>query len=601
MDERSFQRLLRRTVAIPVILLVLLAVTLLAEILTLTKSLKWVDHAERVISNSRQLMRYMVDMETGVRGYHLTGDKTFLEPYEAAKAHISEQLALLIKLTADNPSQQQRLKEVGELDLRWMQYAEDLLQQPAGRPVSAQEFESGKDLMDQIRAKQREILDAEEQLRDVRYRRSTILGNVADGTAVGLSLLVAFLLFTLTRRELYALSSTYERHLKAEAEKTQQLVESRESYQITLKSIGDAVVSTDAAGKVSFLNSAAQQLTGWDYGAAYGRPFREVLRIIDERTRTEVDNPVETVQRAQTVVGLSNNLLLLSRSGREFPIELTGAPIRDGQNHLVGFVVVFRDVTQRRQTEQTLRSNERLTLAGRLSATIAHEIRNPLDTVSNLIYLLKHEQQQSATSAQYLEMAGDELARISQITAQLLTFHREAQAPVDVSLAEVLQSVLVLFAPQIRKGHIVVEQRFETTRAVRGFPGELRQVFSNLVGNAIDAMAEGGKLVLRIRESSQASDSGRQGLRVIVLDSGAGIPVGVRRNLFAPFYTTKGEKGTGLGLWVSRGIVEKHEGTIHFRSSLRPGASGTVFSVFLPFEQVTGKLDLVEGTPSADA
>ena len=121
MDQRSFQKLLRRTVAIPVILLVLLAATLLIEIMTLTSSLKWVDHAERVISNSRQLMRYMVDMETGVRGYHLTGDKTFLEPYEAAKARISEQLALLIELTADNPSQQQRLKQVGELDLRWMQ------------------------------------------------------------------------------------------------------------------------------------------------------------------------------------------------------------------------------------------------------------------------------------------------------------------------------------------------------------------------------------------------------------------------------------------------------------------------------------------------
>jgi PAS domain S-box-containing protein len=600
MDQRSFQRLLRRTVAIPVILLVLLAVTLLVEIMTLTSSLKWVDHAEQVISNSRQLMRYMVDMETGLRGYHLTGDESFLEPYEAARPHVPEQLTLLLKLTANDPSQQARLQEVGRLDLRWMQYAEALLQQPAGKSLSAQEFQTGKDLMDQIRSQQRQILDAEGQLRNVRYRRATILGNIADGTAVGLSLLVAFLLFTLTRRELYALSSTYERHLKAEAERTQQLIESRESFQITLKSIGDAVVSTDAVGRVSFLNPVAQQLTGWDYGAAYGRPFREVLRIIDERTRAEVDNPVETVQGVQAVVGLSNNLLLLNRSGREFPIELTGAPIRDDQNHLVGFVIVFRDVTQRRQTEQTLRSNERLTLAGRLSATIAHEIRNPLDTVSNLIYLLRHEQQQqSATSAQYLEMAGDELARIAQITGQLLTFHREALTPVNVSLVDVLQSVLVLFAPQIRKSHVVIEQRFETTLAVRGFPGELRQVFSNLVGNAIDAMSEGGKLVLRIRASSHASDSGRLGLRVTVLDSGSGIPVGARRNLFAPFYTTKGEKGTGLGLWVSRGIIEKHEGTIHFRSSLRPRASGTAFSVFLPFEQLTGMLDVPNVPPTA--
>ncbi len=434
---------------------------------------------------------------------------------------------------------------------------------------------------------------------DVRYRRSTILGNIADGTAVGLSLLVAFLLFTLTRRELYALSSTYEAHLRAEEEKSQQLTESRESFQITLNSIGDAVVATDAAGRVSFLNPVAQQLTAWDGGAAHGRPLQEVMRIIDEKFRTDIDDPVELVRRSQGVVGLSNNLMLVSRLQQEYPIELTAAPIRNDRSQLVGVVIVFRDITQRRQTEQTLRTSERLAQAGRLSATIAHEIRNPLDTVSNLIYLLRHEQEASAASAQYLEMASDELGRIAQITGQLLTFHREARAPVEVDLADVIQSVLVLHAPQIRRGHIKVEQRVDTTRPVRGFPGELRQVFSNLVGNAIDAMPQGGKLILHIRESSYASDPGCGGVRVTVLDTGAGIPIGVRRNLFAPFYTTKGEKGTGLGLWVSRGIIEKHEGTIYLRSAVRPSKSGTAFSVFLPFEQKLGMLDVPSVPPAA--
>jgi signal transduction histidine kinase len=243
-----------------------------------------------------------------------------------------------------------------------------------------------------------------------------------------------------------------------------------------------------------------------------------------------------------------------------------------------------------------------LTLAGRLSATIAHEIRNPLDTVTNLIYLLQHEQGPDPASAQYLQMASDELTRISQITSQLLTFHREARSPVEVSLTEVLQSVLVLFAPQIRQSHIAVETRFDTERTVRGFPGELRQVFSNLVGNAIEAMSNGGTLILHTRESTLVSDPGRAGVRVTLLDSGSGIPVGVRKNLFAPFYTTKGEKGTGLGLWVSRGIVDKHEGTIHVSSRIRAGCSGTAFSVFLPFEQKLGLLDVHSGSrESGDA
>ena len=598
MDHRSFQKLLRRTVLLPVALLLLLAATLVVEILLLNASIRWVDHTDQVIANARQLIRYMVDMESGIRGYFLTGDKFFLDSYIAAKPQVPEQLALLEQLTSDNPDQAQRIGEIRDLDLRWIRYADNLLLHPNPRTLSSQDYAAGKELMDRIRAKQREILDAEDRLHHARYRRAAVLGNIVIGTAVGLSLLTAVLLFTLTRRELFELSSAYDKHLKAEAEKTQQLQESRESYRITLTSLGDAVVATDAAGNVSFLNPVAEQLTGWDYQAARGRPLHEVLRIIDERTRTELEDPVALVRRSQPVVNVSSHVALISRSGQEYPLELTGSPILNDRNQLVGVVVVFRDITQRRQTEQTLRSSERLALAGRLSATIAHEIRNPLDTVSNLIYLLRHEEDPSNVSSQYLELASDELARIAQITGQLLTFHREAQAPVEVNLADVLQSVLVLFAPQIRKAHVDVEQRFEAVPLVRGFPGELRQVFSNLVGNALDAMPNGGKLILHLRESSLASDVTRLGVRITILDTGAGIPPGVRKNLFAPFFTTKGEKGTGLGLWVSRGLIEKHEGTIHLASRMRAGKNGTAFSVFLPFEQELGLLN-VPGVPPA--
>ncbi|MGB8768114.1 MAG: CHASE3 domain-containing protein [Candidatus Korobacteraceae bacterium] len=599
MDQRSFHRLLRRTVLIPVALLLLLTATLVVEILGLTTSFGWVDHTDQVIVNVRQLSRYMLDMESGLRGYYLTGDRLFLDAYNTAKAAFPEQLEVITQLTKDNPSQRRLVQELRELDLSWIQYSEQLLQQPAPRSLSSQEFTADKQLMDQIRSKQRQILDGEDRLHRVRYRRAELLSSMVIGTAVALSLLTAVLLFTLTRRELFALSSSYEKHLTAEEEKTRLLQESRESFQITLKSLGDAVVSTDAAGNVSFINHVAEKLTGWDYQAASGRPLREVLRIIDERTRTDLDDPVALFSRSQPVVNVSSYVALISRSGQEHPIELIGSPILNDQNQLAGVVVVFRDITQRRQTEQALRSSERLALAGRLSATIAHEIRNPLDTVSNLIYLLRYEQCPSETTDQYLELASDELARIAQITGQLLTFHREAQVPVEVNLADVLQSVLVLFAPQIRKAHIDVELRFEAVPPVRGFPGELRQVFSNLVGNALDAMPNGGKLILHLRESGVACNPARRGVRVTVLDTGAGIPLGVRRNLFAPFFTTKGEKGTGLGLWISRGIIEKHEGTIHFASRMRAGRSGTAFSVFLPFEQELGLLDVPNVPPAA--
>ena len=599
MDPRSFQKLLRRTVLIPVVLLLLLTATLVVEILGLTTSFGWVDHTDQVIANSRQLMRSMLDMESGLRGFLLTGDQSFLDAYKAANKAVPEQLAALDRMTADNPSQQRRLREVRDLDLRWIQYSDQLLQQPGARSMSSQEYSTGKQLMDQIRAKQREILDEEQRLHEVRFRRATRLSNVVIATAVGLALVTVLLLFTLTRRELFALSSTYDKHLNAEAEKARLLQESRESYRITLTSLGDAVVAADASGKVSFINPVAEKLTGWDYQAASGRPLREVIRVIDERTRTELEDQVAVVRRSQGVVNASSHVALVSRSGQEYPIDLTGSPILNDRNQLAGIVLVFRDITQRRQTEHTLRSSERLASAGRLSATIAHEIRNPLDTVSNLIYLLRHEQHPDDMTSQYLELASDELARIAQITGQLLTFHREAHAPVEVNLSDVLQSVLVLFAPQVRKAHIDVEERFAAVPPVRGFPGELRQVFSNLVGNALDAMPDGGKLVLHIRESSLASDPARRGVRVTVLDTGAGIPAGVRKNLFAPFFTTKGEKGTGLGLWVSRGIIEKHEGTIHLSSRMRAGKSGTAFSVFLPFEQKLGLLEVPNAPPAA--
>ncbi|MFZ0912048.1 MAG: CHASE3 domain-containing protein [Candidatus Korobacteraceae bacterium] len=599
MDQRKFQKLLRRTVLIPVVSLLLLTATLVVEIVGLTTSFGRVDRSDQVIADVRQLMRSITDMESELRGFFLTGDQSFLDAYNSAKEGVPGQLAVLDQLTSDNPSQQRRLRELRDLDFRWVQYSEQLLQQQGTRSLSPQEFTAGRQLMDQVRAKQREIREEEQRLHEVRHRRATLLGNVVIATAAALSLITLLLLFTLTRRELFALSSAYDRHLKAEAEKTRLLQESRESYRTTLTSLGEAVVATDAAGNVSFLNPVAERLTGWDHQAASGRPLREVLRIIDERTRTELEDPIALVRRTQPVVNVSSHVALLSRSAQEYPIELTGSPILNDRDQLVGIVLVFRDITQRRQTDHTLRSSEHLASAGRLAATIAHEIRNPLDTVSNLIYLLRHEPPSRMVTSQYLDLASEELARIAQITGQLLTFHREAQAPVEVDLAQALQSVLVLFAPQIRKAHVDVEQRFEAAPPVRGFPGELRQVFSNFISNALDAMPNGGKLILHLRESRLTSDPARRGVRITILDTGAGIPAGVLKNLFAPFFTTKGEKGTGLGLWVSRGIIEKHEGTIHLASRRRAGKSGTAFSVFLPFEQEMGLLDVPSAPPAA--
>jgi PAS domain S-box-containing protein len=596
MDQRSFQTLLHRTVALPVVLLGLLAVVLAGEILLLSDSLRWLDHSDQVISTARQLQRQIVEMETGLRGYRLTKDRTFLDAYHEAKSKLPEQSDALQRLVADNPSQTQRLQDLQHLYARWTAWSEQQMQALRTAGPSAEDLLIGQQLMEEIRRNQREFVAQEETLRRERSGKAKILNAATIGSAVGLSLLIAILLFSITRRALLELSASYERHLRAEVTQQEELKQSREWFQITLKSLGEAVVATDEAGVITFINPVAQHLTGWEYPAAKGKRFHEVVRLCDERTRLEVEDPVETVRRAQQVVSYSSGLILTNGNGKEYPIELTGAPIL-GASQVLGVVVVFRDITQRRQTEQTLRTSERLSLAGRLSATIAHEVRNPLDTVTNLVYLLQHDQKSNPVAMQYLDMASEELARIAQITSQLLTFHRESRNPVPVNLTEVLESVLVLFSPQIKQNHVVVSKRFETDLSVRGFPGELRQVFSNLVGNALEAIPSGGHLLLHTRESTLASDPACRGIRVTVLDNGSGIPRGVRKNLFAPFYTTKGEKGTGLGLWISRGILEKHEGTIHVASTNRNGRSGTAFSVFLPFEQKSGRLEAIAAPP----
>lgn len=598
METSNFRKALRRALAIPMVILVLLAVTLVIEVLSLTFSLRQVEHTNQVIENSRMSMRLMLEMDSSVRGYDLTGDKEFLRHYESAKEQLPSRIDNLVQLTGDNALQQSRLKDIRDLDKGWMQWAEQEIAQHKHRGPAENELLFGERLMNEIRARQREVVDEETRILRTRSYRTTLLGRGVLMTAVILLLTLGFVLVLLTRKKLNVLAVSYEEHLEAEVERTRQLQESRESFRITLNSLAEGVIATDAQGCITFANPVAQQLTGWTDLEAVGLPVSDVLYLLDERTRTRISDPLEQLAPADKLTNSATHLAMLDRHGREFPVEVNAAPILNDQQQRVGSVVVFRDITQRRQTEHALLVSERLTQAGRLSATIAHEIRNPLDTVANLIYLMQHEKNPGLITQQYLEMAGEELARITQITGQLLTFHREARHPVQVSLREVLDSVLTLFAPQIRKHKINVERRFETNARVRGFPGELRQVFSNLVGNALDAMPSGGTLIVRIRESASADRPSRKGIRVTILDSGTGITPGVRRNLFAPFYTTKGEKGTGLGLWVSRGIVEKHEGTIHVISSVRDGRTGTAFSIFLPYEQELGKLDVSRTAPA---
>jgi signal transduction histidine kinase len=271
----------------------------------------------------------------------------------------------------------------------------------------------------------------------------------------------------------------------------------------------------------------------------------------------------------------------LRRSGaRTIPLLLSAAPIVTGADGTVGCVLTLVDISQRKAIEDALRRSEKLAAAGRIAGTLAHEINNPLSAVTNIIFLLQHNRSLDESAKYYVDMAASEIARVSHIVRNTLSFYREAAKPVPVRLVEILESVVEVYSRQIGEKQIHVDRRYDFDGEIDGFPGELRQVFCNLVGNAVDALGEGGRLTLHIARARNW-ETGATGVRVTVADRGPGIKKEHRPRLFEPFFTTKGEKGTGLGLWVTQGIVQKQGGSIRVRTSDNPQRCGTVFSVFI--------------------
>jgi PAS domain S-box-containing protein len=624
-----------------------------------------------------------------------------------------------------------------------------------------------------------------------------------------------------------------------EVDAAQDLRESETRASRILQSIGDAVIVTDPATRVTQMNSVAEQLTGWKLGEAKGELLANVFQIVNETTRQPVESPADKVRSTGSVVGLANHTVLISKDGRDVPIDDSGAPILDERGALNGIVLVFRDIEERRAAERerdrlterltqvlgattdaivgvdrnwvmtylnpkatevyasdrqilgrniwgafpdavyegspyvehyyramnervssafdayypaplnlwlhidvyptpegivtfsrditdernarealkskseqaerqlaeietvyrtapiglalfdtqdfrylrlnnrqaeffglepeqvvgrtltemapieglkelfeqvlaghpvvnfplegelvtrpgehrywtvsyfpvigsggtvqaisaasleithqrkaelALMQSEKLAVVGRLASSIAHEINNPLESVTNLLYLAERCDDMTETRT-YVQTAERELRRVSVIVNQTLRFHKQSSSPQEISGDQLIDSIVSMFQSRIVNYGIRVEERKRIAPAVRCFEGEIRQVLSNLVSNAIDAMQPlgGGRLLLRSRVGRDWNTK-RRGLIITVADTGSGMSASVAKRIFEPFYTTRGISGTGLGLWVSSEIVLRHRGTLRCRTSERYGRSGTVFSLFLPFDAVT--------------
>jgi PAS domain S-box-containing protein len=340
-----------------------------------------------------------------------------------------------------------------------------------------------------------------------------------------------------------------------------------------LELASEAIIVRDMNGIVQFWNAGAASMYGWTTEEAVGEKLHQLLQ-----TRFPV--PVREIEFT-IAQGLrwEGNLTQVTRDGREIIVDCRKILQRDGRKGQA-VLEICRDITSQLQAEEALRRSEKLAAMGKMAGIVAHEINNPLEAIINLFYLVQKHPSLDAVARSYADMAERELSRVAHITKQTLAFYRESAQAIPVSIPELLDDLLEFQSRQLEKSKIAVDRQFRSSRLVQGFPAELKQVFLNLVGNAIEAMPEGGRL--RVRVCDSVGNDMRPGVRIFVSDTGSGIKQEDANRLFEPFFSTKSTKGTGLGLWISKGIIRKYEGTIRFRSASVAKGNVTCFSVFLP-------------------
>jgi PAS domain S-box-containing protein len=333
----------------------------------------------------------------------------------------------------------------------------------------------------------------------------------------------------------------------------------------------EAIMVRDSSGAIRFWNAGAESLYGWHRSEVLGFNAHQLLATRFPIAEREIADTLATQGRWE------GNLSQTAKDGRE--IVVASRQALKLNSALV--LEINRDITSQLIAEEALRRNDRLAAMGKVAGIVAHEINNPLEAITNVFYLLREHPTLDEQARYYAQLAEQELERVSHITRQTLSFYRESNRAISVSLAELLDDVLELQQRTLQSNLIAVERRYITRGQVQGFPVELKQVFLNLIANAIQAMPNGGRLRVSVGPAVQ-HNTRPAGVRVSITDNGGGIRPADAKRIFEPFFTTKSTKGTGLGLWISRGIVQKYDGTLHFRSVLRTSGAATTFQIFLP-------------------
>ena len=610
--EGRRERRLAPTLAISVAVLVLNWVWAAGALRTLIADAGWYAHAYEVIAQVERARSTIANCAAGLRGYLLTGDDAYLAPYRGAVASFHDTTARLQALTVDDPPQEQRIALLNQAMGSRLTLTDEVIEarRRQGLPAAVRMLENARS--DAVVATIRDLLDAleaeEQRLLRARGGRSRSSESVAAAAFLLANLLA---LGSLAAVWLLARSGGADR-----ARREREAVAQREWFATTLGSIGDGVLATDPDGKIRFINSVTERLTGWSAAEAAGHPFQEVFRIVNEHTREPADNPIARSLREGLVVGLANHTLLLSRTGAETPIDDSAAPIQSPDGKTLGVVLVFRDVSERKRAES---ERERLLERERQSryaaesanrakdsflATASHELRTPLGVILGWTGILRARADALtvARAAEVIERNAraqaklvDDMLDISRIVSG--KFHIE---PVEIDPGRVVAAAVESLRPAADEKGVLLELVLEAPPPgpIVADPDRLQQVVWNLLSNAIKFTPKGARVRVKLRRladgaTGAAAPAGAGGeregsgdrVRIEVQDEGAGIAPERLPYVFERFWqgdpsSTRRHRGLGLGLAIVRHLVEMHGGTVAAES--RGEGYGSTFAVEIP-------------------
>jgi PAS domain S-box-containing protein len=339
----------------------------------------------------------------------------------------------------------------------------------------------------------------------------------------------------------------------------------------------DAILSKDLNGIITSWNPAATRILGYTSEEMIGT---SILRIIPEELHSDEPFILAKIRAGERIDHFET--VRLTKDGRHLDVSLSISPVRDGSGQVIGAAKILRDISARKRLEESLIQAEKLAATGRMAATIAHEINNPLEAIVNLLYLSRGRATDSQQAA-YLEAAANEVNRVSHIAKQTLGYYRDHTGAASTSLSDIAAEAIRVYEPRCRTAGIRIESHLDPSPKIVVRKGEIMQVISNLIANAIYAMPSGGTLAITVKEPSSSNGSGA-GVVLSVEDTGVGIPAEKLPRIFEAFFTTRADVGTGIGLFVAKQFIEGHGGKIHVESRTGPHVHGTRMSIFLPLE-----------------